>query len=252
MLQVTDVSVRYGARTVADHVSFAVEAGQWVMLLGPNGAGKSTIINAISQGIPYTGSITFGSHDTAHMKAAQRAACIGVLAQTRHVAYSFTVGEIVRLGRYSYSSGPFGGGSESDEYHIQTALEMTGMAPFVNQSALTLSGGELQRAFLAQVFAQDPKLLILDEPASHLDPAYQKQIFDLAGKWLRQPGRAVLSVVHDLSLARAYGTHAILLNGGHILSAGRLDDVLAPALLQEAYGMDIHAWMRDMLSQWEK
>ena len=116
---------------------------------------------------------------------------------------------------------------------------------------LTLSGGELQRTFLAQLLAQDPQLLILDEPTNHLDLVYQKQVFTLLTDWLRADrGRAILSVVHDLSLARAYGTDALLLDAGRVRAAGRVDEVFAAAHLDAAYRMDVSAWMRRMLGQW--
>ena len=118
-------------------------------------------------------------------------------------------------------------------------------------SVLTLSGGELQRVFLAQLFAQAPQILLLDEPANHLDLVYQKQIFSLIREWLAQPGRAVLSVVHDLSLARAYGTHAVLMQHGRCVSQGPLDRVLTPENLQQVYGMDVYGWMQDMLKKWQ-
>jgi iron complex transport system ATP-binding protein len=117
---------------------------------------------------------------------------------------------------------------------------------------LTLSGGEMQRAFLAQVFAQDPKVLILDEPANHLDLKYQQHIFSLIRQWLREPGRAVMSVVHDLSLARRYGTHAVLLDRGKCVSQGLISEVMTPENLRQVYGMDVYAWMREMLSQWQE
>jgi ABC-type cobalamin/Fe3+-siderophores transport systems, ATPase components len=252
MLTVTDMTVRYGELTIVERAGFSVGEGQWVMMAGPNGAGKSTIINAISQGIPYTGTVQFEGSDIARMKPAQIARRIGVLTQSHHVAYSFTVEEIVKLGRYCYSPGIFDAMTQEDAGQVQNALEITGMTPFKNQSVLTLSGGELQRAFLAQVFAQNPNMLILDEPTNHLDLVYQKQIFELIGQWLKEPKRAVLSVVHDLSLARAYGTHAILLDKGRVVSCGALRDVVTRDKLCEIYNMDVYGWMQSMLSQWER
>ena len=252
MLTVTDMTVRYGELTIVERAGFSVSEGQWVMMVGPNGAGKSTIINAISQGIPYTGTVQFEDSDIARMKPAQIARRIGVLTQSHHVAYSFTVEEIVKLGRYCYSPGIFDAMTQEDAERVQNALEITGMTPFKNQSVLTLSGGELQRAFLAQLFAQNPNMLILDEPANHLDLVYQKQIFELIGRWLKEPRRAVLSVVHDLSLARAYGTHAVLLDKGRVVSCGALRDVVTRDKLCEIYNMDVYGWMQSMLSQWER
>ena len=118
------------------------------------------------------------------------------------------------------------------------------------QSVLTLSGGELQRTFLAQVFAQNPKVLLLDEPTNHLDLVYQKQVFALIKDWLKVPGRAVVSVVHDLSLAKAFGSDAILLSKGKMVKQGSVDSVLSSENLDPVYGMDVYAWMQEMLSQW--
>ena len=251
MLEARDITVRYGELTILDHVSFSVQEGQWTMLIGPNGAGKSTLVHAIAQGVPYSGCVLVQNEDIAKMRPLNIAKKVGVLTQSHHVAYSFTVEEIVKLGRYSYSPGIFNPTTDEDSRHIQNALEVTGMMPFRNQSVLTLSGGELQRTFLAQVFAQDPSLLILDEPTNHLDLVFQKQVFELIRKWLQQPGRAVLSVVHDLALARAYGTHGVLLHKGKIVSEGLLQHVITRNNLKMVYDMDVYDWMRDMLCLWE-
>ncbi|HPV99490.1 MAG TPA: ABC transporter ATP-binding protein, partial [Oscillospiraceae bacterium] len=119
------------------------------------------------------------------------------------------------------------------------------------QSVLTLSGGELQRTFLAQIFAQNPRLLILDEPTNHLDLVYQQQVFDLIRDWIHEGPRAVMSVVHDLSLARTYGTDALLMDQGRAAAYGSIDEVLSPDNLRSVYSMDVYGWMRKMLSQWD-
>ncbi len=250
MLEIRDLSVRYDDFIAVDGLSFTVEAGQWLMLVGPNGAGKSTVLNAIAQTAPYTGSISYNGQNLKRMRPDQRAAQIGVLSQNHFVEYSFTVEEVVRLGRYSHTRGFFSEKGTDNEAAIDRALEKTGMTAQRNQSVLTLSGGELQRTFLAQVLAQDPKVLLLDEPTNHLDLIYQKQTFSLISEWLREEGRAVVSVVHDLSLAKAYGTHAILLNRGKAVSSGPLRQILTPENLNAVYSMDVGAWMRMLLSQW--
>lgn len=252
MLSVQNMTVSYGTHTVVDNLSFHVEEGQWLMIVGPNGAGKSTVLNAITQGVSYTGTVLLNGADVNKQKAAQRAKEVGVLAQNHFVGYEFTVEEVVRLGRYAHSAGVLSGRKDSDEQAVEEALQLTGMEPLRNQSVLTLSGGELQRTFLAQVFAQNPKLLLLDEPTNHLDLVYQKQVFALISDWVKQPGRAVVSVVHDLSLARAFGTNALLMNKGKTIAQGTVDEVLSSENLDPVYGMDVYQWMRDMLSQWEK
>lgn len=250
MLQGDHISVRYGEHTVVDDVFFHLEDGQWLMLAGPNGAGKSTLIEAIAQGVPYTGTIRWKGEDIRALKANQLARRIGVLSQRNAVGYAYTVEEVVGLGRYAYRSGFLSGRRGEDKDRVEQALEMTGLQDLRRASMLTLSGGETQRAFLAQVFAQNPQVLILDEPANHLDLNYQQQIFSLIQDWLKEPGRAVLSVVHDLSLARRYGTHAVLLHQGKCVAQGVITDVMTPDHLNAVYGMDVRAWLRELLSQW--
>ncbi len=249
MLDVRDLTVRFGAYRAVDGVSFSVEAGEWLMIAGPNGAGKSTVLSAVSQGVPYAGKVLLNGRDARRMKAKERARLMGVLSQSHAVGYAFTVEEIVRLGRYAYA-GAFAGRNEADERAVAEALAFTGMEPYRAHSVLTLSGGELQRAFLSQLFAQNPPLLLLDEPTNHLDLAYQKQTFELIRRWLTQPGRAAVSVVHDLSLALAYGTRALLMDKGRIVAQGPVREALGRENLNRVYGMDVHGWMRGMLAQW--
>ena len=251
MLKANHITVRYGDRAVLRDVSFELQQGQWLMLAGPNGAGKSTLISAIAQGAPYTGSFELDGKDVRTYRPAQLAQRIGVLAQRNSVGYAYTVEEVVGLGRYAHTTGFLSRRDDGGQERVEQALALTGLTELRHASVLTLSGGELQRTFLAQVFAQDPKLLILDEPANHLDLVYQKHIVGLIGEWLKQPGRAVLSVVHDLSLAKRYGTHAVLLSGGECIAQGEAGDVLMPDNLQRVYDMDVYAWMREMLGQWQ-
>ncbi len=251
MLQAEHVTVRYGDNAVVNDLSFRLEEGQWMMLAGPNGAGKSTLIEAIAQGVPYTGHILWEDRETSDLKPAELARRIGVLSQRNSVGYAYTVAEVIGLGRYAYRSHLFSGTNDEGKAHIENALEMTGLTGLRHASMLTLSGGETQRVFLAQVFAQDPQVLILDEPANHLDLKYQQHIFSLIREWLKQPGRAVLSVVHDLSLARRFGTHAVLMHRGKSVSQGPIGQVMTPDNLRAVYDMDVYAWMREMFSQWE-
>lgn len=250
MLKGENITVRYGDYTVLNNLSFHLKEGQWLMLAGPNGAGKSTLIEAISQGAPYRGKILLEGKDIRALKASYLARKVGVLAQKNAVGYAYSVEEVVGLGRYAYTSGFFSNRDEEGKDRVTEALEMTGLSHLRHASVLTLSGGELQRTFLAQVFAQNPQILILDEPANHLDLVYQKHIFSLIQEWLKQPGRAVISVVHDLSLARKYGTHAVLMHKGRSVAQGRIHEVLTPENLAAVYDMDVHQWMRDLLSQW--
>ncbi len=250
MLTAEHVSVQVGTKPLLSDISFTLQEGNWLMITGPNGAGKTTLIRALAQNISYEGHISFDGKNLAHVHPKQRARALGVLMQRNHVEYSFSVEEVVRLGRYAYSQGLFAKKNEEDDFFVEDALRKTGLLALRNRSALTLSGGELQRCFLAQIFAQNPQILVLDEPANHLDLIYQKQMFDVIKHWLQNKNRAVLSVVHDLSLAKCYGSHAMLLNDGKILACDSIEKTLTNQHLNDVYRMDVAAWMQQMLTVW--
>jgi len=250
MLRVENVSVALGGKTILHPLSFGLSRGEWLMLAGPNGAGKTTLLRAIAQSVDHTGHIRYEGQDIARMKHKARARAFATLSQRQEVGYAFTAEEVIRLGRYA-SRSFLQGRDEEGERAVHEAIVLCGVEDLLRQSVLTLSGGELQRVFLAQVFAQDPKLLLLDEPANHLDLKYMAQIFDLIARWVRRPGRAVISVVHDLSLTRLYGTSAALLHEGRLLKKGPVSEALSPELLKTAYGMDVQRYMVKLLRVWE-
>jgi iron complex transport system ATP-binding protein len=251
MLEVRNLTVRYGDLKLVDDVSFTLAAGDRLMIVGPNGAGKSTLVSAITQGVPYTGEVLFEGQDMRRFKPVELARRIGMLMQSHYVGYAFTVEEVVRLGRYSHVSGIFATRADADEDAITQALTSAGLDTIANQSVLTLSGGELQRTFLAQVFAQNPQMLILDEPTNHLDLVYQKRVFELLESWLKTSGRAVLAVVHDLNLARMFASQVLLMDKARMVAIGPPEEALAPERLDQVYEMDVRAWMRDLLKGWE-
>ncbi|MBR4955548.1 MAG: ABC transporter ATP-binding protein [Clostridia bacterium] len=251
MLRAENITVAYDGYTVLDKVSFELKKGSWLMVAGPNGAGKSTLAKALAQSIPYEGKVIVGAHDARDIKPALLAKKLGMLEQNNHVGYAFSVSEIVRLGRYSYRRTPFSDTTEGDEEQIQKALEYVGLTHLADRSIMTLSGGEVQRVFLAQLIAQDPEILILDEPTNHLDLIYQKQVLELVAGWVQKENRSVISVVHDLSLVKAFGTDVLLLSGGKTVAFGKAEDVLTDSNLNAAYGMQVRPWMQHLLGQWK-
>ncbi len=255
LLQVNQLSVFLDqpAKQIVKSVSFSLEEGQWLMIIGPNGAGKSTVVKAISGVLPYEGSVLCEGEEVKKIRPVRLAKRMGVLSQTSNVGYSFSVREVVSMGRYSHSPSIFSTKPHNEEEIVEKAIVNAGLSGLESQSVLTLSGGELQRVFLAEVFAQDPDILVLDEPSNHLDLVYQKQIFELIRKWLQEKDhRGVISVVHDLTLAKVYGTKALLLDQGEQAAFGDPDQVFEPSLLEKVYGMDVHAWMKQLLSTWQE
>ena len=248
-LTAQDVRVRAGGREIVKGVSFELTDGEWLMLVGPNGAGKSTLVGAVSGSVPCEGDIRLDGASLAAMRPAARARRIGVLDQQVSMTYAFSVEEVVAMGRYAHRESAFGGDRDGQQC-VDEALEAVGLTGQRRQSMLTLSGGERQRAFLAQALCQSPDVLILDEPGNHLDLAYEKQLFELIDGWRRAPGRAVICVVHDLSLARLYGTHALLMDAGRG-EWGTVDEVLTPQRLEAVWGMDVRGWMKRLQEAWK-
>ena len=254
MTEVTlrNVSVSYGAREAVRDVSFAAKEGQWWMLCGPNGAGKSTLLRAVSGVLPYRGSVTLNGEEIRAMKPKARGRLLGMLQQSMHVEEGFTVREIVALGRFAYGGLLSAKPDEGGEKAIADALEKLSLTGMADRLLPSLSGGERQRVFLAQVFAQQPRVLLLDEMENALDLPYQQQIFGLCGEWLREAGGLSLCVTHDLSLALRYGTHALLLDAGRKAGEGPVGQALADETLRAVYGMDVRAWMRELAEPWQE
>jgi len=250
MLEVKSLSVHYGSLTVVDNVSFSVEKGELLMIVGPNGAGKTTLINAITQSIPYTGEVYFEGKDARSLKPKELARSMGVLAQDYYVSYAFSVAEVIKSGRYAHARGMFSAPTDEDARAISEAVSNCGLESILEQSVLTLSGGELQRTFLAQVFAQNPQMLVLDEPTNHLDLIYQKRTFELLDQWLTSAERAVLAVVHDLSLARAFSSQVLLMDKGSLVACGPPEETLSSANLEAVYRMDVQEWLKGLLEGW--
>lgn len=250
MLTAERLCVSYQKSQVLKGISLCLNEGEWLMVVGPNGAGKSTLINALSQTTAYTGKVLVMGQDASRLPARALARRLAVLRQKHTVAYAFRVEELVALGRYAHQN-ILSGGDASGQKIIDEAIERCGLEKIRRQNAMTLSGGELQRVFLAQVFAQDAPILLLDEPASHLDLAYKQAIFSLIADWLRAPGRAVLSVVHDLQLAMRYGTVAMLLDHGACAAMGDARDVLKNETLDRVYHMDVAAWLSWLHEPWQ-
>ena len=241
-----NVSVVRGGRTLLQDVSMHIHCGQLTVLIGQNGAGKTTLIRALLGEYAHGGTIRHvdgEGRDVAHMRTGYVPQHLEFDKEMPVTVEDFLAASLTRRPVWT-------GVGKKTRAQVMEALKMVEGEKLLHRPLGRCSGGELQRTFLAQVLAQDPKLLLLDEPTNHLDLIYQKQIFALIGKWLQTPGRAVVSVVHDLSLARAFGTDALLMDHGRRIALGQAKEVLSPANLDQIYGMDVAAWMRSLYSQW--
>jgi iron complex transport system ATP-binding protein len=251
MLRIDKISVSINNKSIIQDISFDIFEHEILMIIGPNGAGKTTLIKAIMQNVKHSGAAYLNEKNIAHISAKEIAKQIGVLTQKNSQQFSFTVYEVVSLGRYAHQTGMFSRMSKEDIEQIDNALKLTGTYHLKNRSVLTLSGGELQRIFLASVFAQDPKILILDEPTNHLDLQYQIGIFDTLKEWVKGRGRSVIAVVHDLNVVYTYGTKALLMNEGLVYAYGNVEEVLNRENLKKVYEVDVALWMQNLLKHWK-
>lgn len=228
LLSVQNLTVRRGECPVVDAASFSIGPGECVGLIGPNGAGKTSLLRGALGLLPFE-----GTSSLAALPPRQRAAQAAWLPQTREIAWPMSVERIVALGRLPYLAR---GArlSPADQSAVDAALSRMGLQNFRTRLATALSGGEQARVLIARTLAQDTPLLMADEPIAGLDPAAQiatLQVFEN----LAQEGSAVLTSLHDLSLAGRYCTRLIMMGAGRIVADGPPDEILTAERLAEVF-----------------
>lgn len=231
------VTLSYGREPVVEGVSLEVRPGSFAGLIGPNSSGKSTLIKAASRFLrPLSGRILLDGQDIwrdlGQIDVARR---VAVVPQDFPAGFPFTVRETVTLGRIPYVS-RLGGEKPSDLARVREALRATGTAHLADSLIAELAGGDRQRVVVAKALAQDPRLLLLDEPTSHLDVSHQVEILDLLLRLNRSTGLTVVIVLHDLNQAAIYCDHLYLLTAGRVAAEGTPDEVLTAGVLREVYG----------------
>lgn len=252
MLQVDKLGLCIKGKQILHDVSFKIGENEMLMVIGPNGAGKTSLIRAVMQYEKHSGAAYLDGADMSRISAKTMARQVGVLIQQHSQQFNYTVEEVVKLGRYAYSGGLFSGSDKGGQEKIDEALRLTGTEQLKERSVMTLSGGELQRVFLAAAFAQAPRLLILDEPTNHLDLKYQIKLFDMLREWVKGERRTVIAVVHDLNITYTYGTKALLMKNGYVHSFGDVQEVLNRENLKMVYDVDVCQWMQNLLKHWGK
>jgi iron complex transport system ATP-binding protein len=244
VLHAIEVSFAYrnGGPSVVDGVSLVIERGELVGLLGPNGSGKTTMLKLMA-GIlrPGQGSVAFEGRRLSDWPRREAARKIAYVPQETHAPFDFSVMEIVLMGRFPHL-GSFALEGPEDLAVAQRALDATGMSAFAARLFHTLSGGEKQRVVIASALAQDPELLLLDEPKASLDVGHQLEVQQLLSR-LNAGGRvAMVLSTHDLNLAASLCRRLILVRDGRVLASGPTADVLTPANVRALYDVeaDVH------------
>lgn len=226
--------VELGGRAVLHGVDLTVGAGEWVAVIGPNGAGKSTLLNAVAGLVPTTGAAELFGRDVRRMRHRERARVVAAVVQSPVVPPGVAVLDYVLLGRTPYIP-RFGRESAADLDVVHDVLVRLELLEFADRPLTTLSGGELQRVFLARALAQEARLLLLDEPTSALDIGHQQEVLDLVDALRRDHELTVLTTVHDLSVAGAYADRVVLLAGGRVVAAGTPREVITEAVVATHY-----------------
>ena len=225
-----------GARGVFAGVSLELAAGELVALAGPNGAGKTTLLKVLSGVLPPgSGEVRLGGRALAAFSPKEIARQIAFVGQELAADFSFTVGEVVLLGR-SPHLGTLAVETERDFGIARAAMRSTGVEGLADRAIDEISGGERQRAFLAMALAQEPRILLLDEPASHLDLAHEIAFFDLLAALVAEKKLAALVAGHDLNVAADYASRLAVLSGGRLVADGAPEDVLTEDLLVKHWG----------------
>lgn len=238
-LTLSHISAGYGNRTIVQDVSLTVNAGEVVALVGPNGAGKSTLIRVVS-GVVGTraGEARVDGVDLLRMNPSQRAKWVAVVPQMIHLPDAFTVGEIVLMGRTPHL--PFWAHESKRDCEIAwAAMRRTQIEALVDRRADELSGGEQQRVIIARALAQEPKVLLLDEPTAHLDLKYQVGVLELVRALADEYRLPILMTMHDLNQAAVYADRVALMKQGEIVSQGKAAGVLTAEQLTKVYGVRV-------------
>lgn len=233
-LQTSRLTYSADGRLIIDGVDCTAPGGAVTGVLGPNGSGKSTLLRLVAGALePEHGAILLSGADLRAMSRRERARRLALVEQENPPEVPLTVLDVVLLGRTPHRS-RWGHDSASDVAVARGSLGRVGAADLEGRAFGTLSGGERQRVHLAAALAQEPRLLLLDEPANHLDVAAQLALLDLVGD-LTADGVTVLMAMHDLNHALRWCDHVVLMSHGRVRAAGLPETVLSPELVEEVY-----------------
>jgi ABC-type cobalamin/Fe3+-siderophores transport system ATPase subunit len=234
-VEVVGLTAGYGRTRVLDAVRLTVEPGGWLAVIGPNGSGKSTLLRSILGFHPHQGQVRIDGVPTVDMPRRERARSMAYAPQTPVLPEGVTTRDYVGLGRTPHR--PLLAAPRAvDRQVVADVMERLGLGPMAERQLATLSGGEQQRAVLARSLAQQPRVLLLDEPTGALDLGHAQQVLDLVDLLRRQDGLTVVSTLHDLTLAGQYADRLALLSDGRVVAEGAPADVLTAEALSRHYG----------------
>lgn len=238
LLDVRGVGVSVKSTTLISNVDLQVERGQWLSIVGPNGAGKSTLLRAIASAMSSTGDVHVDGVSLSTLKANERAALVSWVPQSPTVPGGMHVLDYVLLGRTPHLH-PLASPQKRDVEIAEEILDDLDLTQFAGRTVETLSGGERQRAVIGRALAQQAPLLLLDEPTSALDLGHQQEVLSLLDRLRASGERAIVTTMHDLTLAGAFADELVMMSKGQIAERGTAHEVLTEANIAEHYGANV-------------
>lgn len=235
-LHAEHLSLAYNSQLIIENLGLNIETGKITALVGPNGCGKSTLLRGLSRLLkPKCGAVYLNGRAIREMATKDLAKELGILPQSPQAPEGLTVYELVAQGRYPHQ-GFFQQWSPEDERVTQEALAITNMVEYAHRPLDTLSGGQRQRAWIAMALAQETGILLLDEPTTFLDLAYQMEVLDLLHE-LNQQGRTIVMVLHDLNQACRYADYIVAMRAGKIMTQGAPQAVITEKTVATVFGL---------------
>jgi iron complex transport system ATP-binding protein len=236
-LEAQGITLAYDQRTVVSDLDLAVPDGSFTVVVGPNACGKSTLLRGLARMIrPAAGRVLLDGAPIASYGAKEAARRLALLPQSPVAPDGITVLDLVARGRYPHQS-LLRQWSRADEEAVSRAMAATGVIELAERVVGELSGGQRQRVWIAMVLAQDTPLLLLDEPTTFLDIAYQLEVLDLLADLHAGGGKTLVAVLHDLNQACRYATHLVAMRDGAVVAAGPPSEIVDAALIREVFGL---------------
>jgi len=239
-INVEKLSFSYGLKKVLEQVDMNIKKGSFFCIVGPNGSGKSTLLKVISTALkPRKGVVYLEGRNINQIKNRSVAKLLSFVPQNTSLEFDFKVSDVVLMGRYPYVN-KLRGETQNDLDIAEKAMQYTNTDYLKNRSFMELSGGERQRVILAQALAQEPEILILDEPVSHLDLQHQVEILSLIKKMCVDKKLTAIVVLHDLNMASAYSDYIVMMKDGEVKRQGTPFETLTAANIKEIFNIDVH------------
>lgn len=237
MIKAENISKKYEEKAILEAIDIELPKEQLIAFIGPNGAGKSTFLSLISRlQSQSSGDIYLDHEEIRNWKSKDLSKKLAILKQSNGVQLNISVYDLVSFGRFPYNRGKL---TTEDHEIVQIALEQMELVAFKDSSIHELSGGQLQRVYIAMILAQDTDYILLDEPLNNLDLNHANQMMHLLKQLVKEHKKTVVIVLHDINFAAGFADYIVAMKDGKIFSQGETDIVIQPEVLNRLFGMNV-------------